>query len=66
MSFLDVIMAAFVVCFLGFTRPLEKGEQGFGRDTTATLRGLAMLGIVLHHIHNRFGYASPILSSIGY
>lgn len=66
MSFLDVIMSAFVICFLGCTRPLAKDEQGFGRDTTATLRGLAMIGIVLHHIHNSLGYASPILSSIGY
>lgn len=55
MSFLDVIMVAFLVCFFAFTRPLEKDEHGFDRDTTATLRGLAMLGIVLHHIHNRLG-----------
>lgn len=66
MSFLDVIMAAFVIGFLVCTRRLAKDEQGFDRDTTATLRGVAMIGIVLHHIHNRFGYASPVLSSIGF
>lgn len=59
-------MAAFVIGFLGFTRLLAKDEQGFDRDTTATLRGVAMIGIVIHHIHNRFGYASPVLSSIGF
>lgn len=66
MSFLDAIMFAFVIYFLVFTRPLAKDEQGFGRDTTAALRGLAMIGIVLHHIQNRFGYPTPVLSSIGY
>lgn len=66
MSFLDAILASLVVLFAISMRPLSDKEKGFNRDTTATLRGLAMLGIILHHIHNRFGIYSPILSQVGY
>ena len=66
MGFLDVIFAIFMVAFLIYIRPIGEDDRGFGRDTTATLRGLAMLGIILHHIHNRFGAHSPILSTLGY
>lgn len=66
MVFLDVIAAIFFIYFLCFTRPLEKGKPGFNKDTTAAIRGLAMLVIVLHHIHNNLGFNSPILSQMGY
>ncbi len=66
MSFLDVLMALFVVLFAIFIRPLKSGEQGFDRDTTATFRGLAMLGIIIHHIHNKLGYNSQVLLPMGY
>ena len=59
-------MLAFAVLFFAFARPLGKGGEGFGRDTTAALRGLAMLGIMLHHIHNALGYSSTVLILAGY
>lgn len=65
-GFLDIVFGGLVILVMVFLRPLPKDEQGFDRDTTATLRGLAMLGIVMHHVHNRFGLDSPILSQVGY
>ncbi len=66
MCFLDMIVIAFVIVFLAFTRTLKDGEQGFGRDTTASLRGLAMICILFHHVYNKVGGSSPILGSLGY
>lgn len=65
MSHLDVILFVCIVIFLLFSRKIDDGEA-FERDSTSALRGLAMLGIVLHHIHNYFGLGSPILSQVGY
>lgn len=39
----------------------------FDKDTTAVLRGIAMIGIILHHISNRCGFSSSwLMSPIGY
>lgn len=67
MSFLDVVLVLIGVVFIAFSRPLA-GEKAdvFDRDTTATIRGVAVLGIILHHIHNRLLFGSPILLSVGY
>ena len=66
MSFLDLLLFIFIICFFIYTRPLGQEEKEFGRNTTASLRGLAMLGIILHHIHNNVGYESSILRPTGY
>ena len=65
MSFLDCISAVFVVVFFACSRQNEE-KTILGRESTASLRGLAMLLIILHHIHNRFGFYSPILTQVGY
>ena len=65
MNFLDIFFVAFIVVFIVCTRPLGEG-QGFGRDTTASFRGLAMLGIILHHIHNDLGMSSQFMIPVGY
>lgn len=65
-SFLDGIFAIVCGCFLVSTRRLDNREDCFGRDTTASLRGLAMFGIMIHHMHTRMGGHSPVLSPSGY
>ena len=65
MSYLDIIMALLFFAFFVCSRQIGNYTI-FGRDSTDSLRGLAMLGIILHHIHNRLGLCSPIISQVGY
>lgn len=62
MSFLDIIFGVFILGFLAFTRLLDKDEKGFGKETTASLRGIAIIWIIIHHIHSRFAGTSPVLT----
>lgn len=62
MSFLDIIFGVFILGFLAFTRLLDKDEKGFGKETTASLRGVAIIWIMIHHIHTRLEGSSPILT----
>lgn len=66
MSFLDKILLLLILLFSLYTRPLKKDEQGFSKDTTASFRGIAVLGIILHHVHNMLKFRSPFLSPTGY
>ena len=67
MSYLDLIFGLFVIAFLAFARIFRgQNNQGFGKDTTASIRGIAMIGIILHHIHSRFQGQSPILAATGF
>ena len=65
-GFLDIFFALFLVAFLFCTRPVSGEDSGFDRDTTASLRGIAMLMIMIHHVHSRFNGNSPILDPGGY
>lgn len=64
MSFLDIILALTLVMFLVQSRTIADGAI-FERDSTAALRGVVMIGIILHHIHNRLGFDSPVLKQMG-
>lgn len=64
LTFLDVALLACVVYMICLRKPAVDG--GFDRQTTAVIRGVAMIGIVLHHIGNGLGLASPIMFSVGY
>ncbi|MGN0500625.1 MAG: acyltransferase family protein [Ruminococcus sp.] len=66
MSFLDAVMLFVAVAFLICSKPTKDDKMFFCRDSTAALRGVAMIGIIIHHIHNNLGYSSPILSQMGY
>lgn len=66
MSYLDVVMLILLIAFFAVSKSIKNENSVFDRDSTATIKGLAMLGIVLHHIHNRLLFSSPLLSSIGY
>ena len=66
MNFLDCILTVLIVLILAVSKPISKNSEIFGRDSTASLRGLAMLGIMLHHIQNELGLCSPILIQVGY
>ena len=66
MCFLDLLFCIFMLVFLSQVRPLKSNQNGFGRDTTASLRGIAMIGIILHHINYKIGTGSLILSYMGF
>ncbi len=65
-SFLDILFAIFVVIFLINTTRLDQSEKGFNKGTTASLRGIAMLLIIIHHMHSRLSGTSPVLKDGGY
>lgn len=66
MTFLDGILVAAIVGMLFCVRSVDNDYASFERRTTNSLRGVAMVGIMLHHIHNNLGFFSPILSQVGY
>lgn len=66
MSFLDIILAVLVIAVLLVSKPLPSKEDVFSRESTASLRGVAMLGIMLLHIHSALGLLSPVLLQVGY
>ena len=66
MSYLDGIMVILLIAFFAISKSIKNENLVFDRDSTATIRGLAMIGIILHHIHNRLTFSSLLLASIGY
>ena len=66
MSFLDLIMAILVASLLFMSKPVSSACDIFSRDSTASFRGMAMLGIMLLHIHSALGLLSPVLLQVGY
>lgn len=66
MTNLYLIFVATVIIVVSHIRPLSSNGESFGRDTTATIRGFAMIAIILHHVHNKYGLTSAILSPAGY
>ena len=66
MTFLDGILALICISMVFFTKTIESNNTYFERRTTNSLRGIAMLAIVLHHIHNNLGFWSPVMSQVGY
>lgn len=65
MSFLDAVLLLFICVPIAASRK-NVGNVIFDRESTATLRGIAMLGIILHHVHNVLGYHSIVITSVGY
>lgn len=63
MSIMDVTIL-FIFVWLFFTK--SRPATGFDRVSTGTLRGIAMLLIILHHIHIRINDGSLMLESAGY
>lgn len=64
MCFLDLLFAISIIVFLCNVKFVNGGT--FNRELTAVLRDVAMIGIILHHIHNELHYFSPIMTQIGY
>lgn len=65
-TFLDLSLITVVLCSFFFSSENPDISRIFNRDTTATLRGLAMLGIMALHIHDGCRYRSPFLVNEAY
>ena len=66
MSMLDLFVFLPVIILLIMSR-FPDNESIFSRDSTATLRGVAMIWIIVHHIQGRSAFGgSPLLTPIGY
>ena len=63
MSYMDLLV---VFLFLWIFATKRKPPIGFDKGSTGTIRGIAMLLIILHHIHLRIDDGSLILGSAGY
>lgn len=66
MSFLDVLLFIFCFSLIFNMKRIESKKEIFTKDTTNTLRGVAMIGIVIHHIWQKTGLHSYLLGSVGY
>lgn len=65
MNFLDVILVA-VIIFMVLKSTSKVDYRVFDRNSTAVMRGVVMIGIILHHVHNNLQLSSPILGQVGY
>ena len=66
MSILDLFVFLPVIVLLAMSRTLDN-KSIFSRESTATLRGIAMIWIIVHHIQGRSAFGgSPLLTPIGY
>lgn len=65
MSFLDIIFVSILVFYM-LNMYTNKRNAIFDRNTTSSLRGVAMLSIILGHICINCGYESPILHLVGF
>lgn len=66
LTYLDIVLFILLGLFLSRSTAIDDADAFFCKDSTSSLRGLAMLGIILHHIHNELQYGSFLLSSVGY
>ena len=64
--FLEGSMFTLIVILIFKSKHLEREEDVFSYATTNSMRGVAMLGIILHHIKNSLGVSSFFLGSMGY
>ncbi|MBR6902931.1 MAG: acyltransferase family protein, partial [Clostridia bacterium] len=66
MSLLDLLIFLPVIILLILSRPTDN-KSIFDRDSTSTLRGIAMIWIIINHIQGQSAFGgSPLLTYIGY
>lgn len=63
---LEMMMITSIVFFCLNCKVLKEKQNVFSRPTTNSMKGLAMIGIILHHIRNSLGASSFLLGVAGY
>lgn len=63
---LEAIMIISIIFFCLHCKALKEKQDVFSRFSTNSIKGLAMIGIILHHIRNSLGASSFLLGAAGY